>query len=409
MDPCLPNVSLADARMIARAKLGVPPQYAAKMTVAQVCRGMHMSKKTNIMPPMEYRSYKGRNYLIDPKSPLSISEFVTFLGATSVSELVPVARKLKLVTDYISKKELKTNIIKILQSLNISEPIEIPFKMKIPNSIMNGNSISNLSNTNRSNGNRSNTNGNHSNTNRSNTNGNHSNTNRSNTNGNSSKSGVTIGNPRPSGVNTNSYNDSNGVTIGNPRPSGVNTNSYNDSSNGVTIGKPRPSGVNMSSPNNNSEERINMVGSPRPSGMIGMKNEDDYENYSPSVRIGKPRPSGLIGMKNEDDYQNDSPSVRIGKPRPSGLIGMKNEDDYQNENPGGVRVGKPRPSGMIGMKNEEGNNVRGAAGRMANGMRDLKSQLGNSRTRNVQNVVQNRFGFPMNAQGMLDQARRNLG
>jgi len=92
---------------------------------------MNLSKKTNIMPPMEYRVYEGKTYLIDPKSPLTIGDFVTFLQAKSVSDIAPVARKLKLVTEYVSKNELRANIIKILQALNIAEPIEIPHKMKI--------------------------------------------------------------------------------------------------------------------------------------------------------------------------------------------------------------------------------------------------------------------------------------
>jgi len=123
MDPCVPGTSLEDARASARAKLGVPAKYAAKMSVESICKAFKFCKKTNIMPPMDYRRLGDKVYLIDPKSPLSIQEFTVVLGT---GDLTRIAKKLGLMTNDISRSELKSNIIKILQTLNISEPIELP-------------------------------------------------------------------------------------------------------------------------------------------------------------------------------------------------------------------------------------------------------------------------------------------
>ena len=70
MDPCVPGISLANARAHARIKLGVPSKYANKMSVAGICKAAKKCKNANIMPPMDYRQFKGKMYLIDPKSPL---------------------------------------------------------------------------------------------------------------------------------------------------------------------------------------------------------------------------------------------------------------------------------------------------------------------------------------------------
>jgi len=126
MDPCVPGTSLEDARASARAKLGVPAQYASKMTVKSICLAFKLCKKTNIMPPMDYRRFGNKVYLIDPKSPLSIQDFMMVLGPGQLSDVQKIAKKLGLMTEGITKSELKTNIIKILQTLNISEPVEIP-------------------------------------------------------------------------------------------------------------------------------------------------------------------------------------------------------------------------------------------------------------------------------------------
>jgi len=126
MDPCVPGTSLEDARASARAKLGVPAKYASKMSVNSICTAFKACKKTNIMPPMDYRRCEGKVYLIDPKSPLSIEDFMTVLGPGQLSDVQRIAKKLGLMTNGTSKSELKSHIIKILQTLNISEPVEIP-------------------------------------------------------------------------------------------------------------------------------------------------------------------------------------------------------------------------------------------------------------------------------------------
>lgn len=123
MDPCVPGTSLEDARASARAKLGVPAKYAAKMSVESICKAFKFCKKTNIMPPMDYRRLGDKVYLIDPKSPLSIQEFTVVLGT---GDLTRIAKKLGLMTNEVSRSELKSHIIKILQTLNISEPVELP-------------------------------------------------------------------------------------------------------------------------------------------------------------------------------------------------------------------------------------------------------------------------------------------
>jgi len=128
MDPCVPDVSLEDARASARAKLGVPQKYASKMSVESICRAFKFCKKTNIMPPMDYQKFNGKDYLIDPKSRelnLSIKDFLAVLGPGKIEDVQKIAKKLELMTNGISKSELKTHIIKILQTFNISEPIEI--------------------------------------------------------------------------------------------------------------------------------------------------------------------------------------------------------------------------------------------------------------------------------------------
>jgi len=133
MDPCVPGISLADARSFARVKLGVPGKYASKMSALQICKAARACKRTNIMPPMEYHAVNGKMYLLDPKSPISIKDFLSLLGNGSDDAIKKIARELELVTEYISKKELKSNIIEMLQSLKISEPIEIPSKRNIRN------------------------------------------------------------------------------------------------------------------------------------------------------------------------------------------------------------------------------------------------------------------------------------
>ena len=129
-DPCLPGVTLSEARSIARIKLGVPDQYAKKMSVAQVCKAMNARSTTHVVPPMNYRKHlkTGKTYLIDPESPLTVNDFVVLLGTKGATQrdIARIAKKVKLSTDCLSKRELVVNIIHVLETLNISEPIELP-------------------------------------------------------------------------------------------------------------------------------------------------------------------------------------------------------------------------------------------------------------------------------------------
>jgi hypothetical protein len=92
---------------------------------------------------MEYRMFKDKVYLIDPMSPLSIKDFLALLKGGDLDEVVVVAKKLKLVTDSVSKKELTSNIIKILKSLGISEPIEMPLRKASSSSFGTGGNVGN--------------------------------------------------------------------------------------------------------------------------------------------------------------------------------------------------------------------------------------------------------------------------
>jgi hypothetical protein len=128
MDPCVPGTKNSNARVAARIKLGVPDKYAKGMTAESVCRAINICKHTKIVPPMEYSVYKGKMYFIDPKSPLSVRDFVEMFSKGG--DIKSAARKLKLVTENITDRELRSNIIDVLKNLNISEPIEMPMRAK---------------------------------------------------------------------------------------------------------------------------------------------------------------------------------------------------------------------------------------------------------------------------------------
>ena len=129
MDPCLPSTTNANAKVVARIKLGVPPQYAKNMTREIVCKAITLCKKTNILPPMEYSfdSKKGMMYFIDPKSPISARDYVELF---SNGDIVSVAKKLQLTTDNIPNAKLNGEIIGLLRDMKVSEPIQIPMRSK---------------------------------------------------------------------------------------------------------------------------------------------------------------------------------------------------------------------------------------------------------------------------------------
>ena len=129
MDPCLPSTTNANAKVVARIQLGVPPQYAKNMTRDSVCKAITLCKKTNILPPMEYSfdSKKGMMYFIDPRSPISARDYVELF---SNGDIVSVAKKLKLTTENIPNTKLKGAIIGLLKDMKVSEPIQIPMRSK---------------------------------------------------------------------------------------------------------------------------------------------------------------------------------------------------------------------------------------------------------------------------------------
>ena len=305
MDPCLPGVSIEDARTIARVKLGVPPQYANKMSVAQVCKAMNLSKKTNIMPPMEYRVYMGKTYLIDPKSPLSISDFVTFLKAKSVSDIAPVARKLKLVTEYVSKSELKTNIIKILQALKIAEPIEVPHKVMKLNKGTNMNA--NRVNANTGNANR--VNANMGNANRVNANANKGSLEESRNElnlGEGGSSSLNLSRAHPSKLSltgNSSQNSGNRLELGEVHPSKLSLtgNSSQNSGNRLELGEVRPSYVNLNMNNENRGPPLRL-GTPSPSN-VKLSNVDE-EEHTP-LRLGARSNLSLSGGSGNRDISGN--------------------------------------------------------------------------------------------------------
>ena len=287
MDPCVPGMSIGDARAVARIKLGVPPQYTKNMSVQQICTAMSLVKKTNIMPPMEYRKYKNKTYLIDPKSPLHIGEFIAFLSSNNLSDVVPVAKKLKLVTEHLSVGELKKNIIKILQTLNITEPIEVPFKMKITESASLANAV-NLGNT----GNTRNTRNTR----------NTWNTNTSNTRNTGNAEPLKLSEPQPSSianVNIPSLNPVSGNLRIGAVPSGVSLSANTEQGvRNLRLGSVEPSGVNLSA---NTEQRMGSLrlGSAAPSGVNLSAN--NTEQGVGRLRLGSAAPSRVSLTNNNNN------------------------------------------------------------------------------------------------------------
>jgi hypothetical protein len=322
MDPCLPGVSIEDARTIARVKLGVPPQYANKMSVAQVCKAMNLSKKTNIMPPMEYRVYMGKTYLIDPKSPLSISDFVTFLKAKSVNDIAPVARKLKLVTEYVSKSELKTNIIKILQALKIAEPIEVPHKVMKLNKGTNINA--NRVNANMGNANRVNANANKGSLEES----------RNELNlGEGGSSSLNLSRAHPSKLSltgNSSQNSGNRLELGEVHPSKLSLtgNSSQNSGNRLELGEVRPSYVNLNMNNENRGPPLRL-GTPSPSN-VKLSNVDE-EEHTP-LRLGARSNLSLSGGSGNRDVSGQLQSLQraVSGNRNANIANVVNEEVGKN-------------------------------------------------------------------------------
>jgi len=379
MDPRLPNVSIANARTIARVKLGVPAQYAKKLSLSQIRNATTMSKKTNIMPPMEYREYKGKTYLIDPKSPLSIGEFVTFLTAKSVGAIAPVARKLKLVTEYVGKNELKTNIIKILQALHISEPIEVPRTIKKGGAIpipANGNLPSNITNVN------ANRTGN-ANANRTG-NGNANRTGNANAN-RTGNGNLNIGS-KPSGVNMkgNLGRNSGRLNVG-AKPSGVNmTGNLGRSGGGLNVGA-KPSGVNMTGNLGRSGGGLNLNAKPSSLSLSG-----NLGRNSSTLRLNA-KPSN-VGLLSESFGEGTGPPLTLGTPSPSG-VNLNNKTYSNKTSP--LKLGAEPGLTLSGANNSSrgGNNNSGANNNsVSKQLESLQTAVNGNRSANITNVVNEEVG-----------------
>lgn len=152
MDPCRTGANLANSRAMIRSDLGVPRAYANKMSANSICSAFKNCKQTNILPPMDLHSVGNRTYLIDPRSPISVNDYIVLFGK---GDLKKVAKKVGLVHLGLSRNIIKAGIIDMLKSLRICEPIELPAK-RIPKNTTNlngnrvnsvGNSVGNTGNT----------------------------------------------------------------------------------------------------------------------------------------------------------------------------------------------------------------------------------------------------------------------
>ena len=148
MDPCRVGANLANSRAMIRTNLGVPREYANKMSANGICTAFKNCQQTNILPPMDFRTKGTKSYLIDPKSPISLSDYLILFGK---GDLKRVAKKVGLVHLGLSRSVVKAGIIDMLKSLKICEPVELPSK-RTPKTVMNlgnGNRNMNTGNGNR--------------------------------------------------------------------------------------------------------------------------------------------------------------------------------------------------------------------------------------------------------------------
>ena len=129
MDPCSPNININNARTAIRANMGVPKIFAKNLSRKQICNAFRSCQSAKTLPPMEIDIFDGYIYLIDSKSPLKAKHYHTVFERGTKSEVVSVAKKLGLVELDKSKKELVANIVALLDSLGIKEPIKA---LKIP-------------------------------------------------------------------------------------------------------------------------------------------------------------------------------------------------------------------------------------------------------------------------------------
>jgi hypothetical protein len=120
------------------------------MSAGNICTAFKNCQQTNILPPMDLRKKGDKSYMIDPRSPISLSDYLILFGK---GDLKRVAKKVGLIHVGLSRTVVKAGIIDMLKSLNICEPVELPTKrtlkspMNIRNNSGNMNFVSNNKNT----------------------------------------------------------------------------------------------------------------------------------------------------------------------------------------------------------------------------------------------------------------------
>ena len=75
---------------------------------------------------MDFRTVGNRSYLIDPRSPISLNDYIVLFGKGG--DLKRIAKKVGLVHFGLSRTIIKAGIIDMLKSLKICEPVELPAK-----------------------------------------------------------------------------------------------------------------------------------------------------------------------------------------------------------------------------------------------------------------------------------------
>lgn len=202
MDPCRTGANVANSRAMIRSNLGVPRAYANKMSVNNICTAFKNCQKTNILPPMDLHTVGNHTYLIDPRSPISVNDYVVLFGK---GDLKKIAKKVGLVHLGLSRNIIKAGIIDVLKSLHICEPIELPTKRTPKNTVGNMSLTRNMSHGNT--GNHVNTNLTGNNKNRMNSDGNTGNMNLGGNTGNNKN----LGNLNGNRLNMNNSFSSNGM------------------------------------------------------------------------------------------------------------------------------------------------------------------------------------------------------
>ena len=166
MDPCNPNTNVENARSALRSNMGVPKAYAKNFSKKMICNAFRKCKRSNVFPPMVMKAVDGYVYLVDSHSPLTAREYRLLFEIGKKGDIVKIAKKLGVVELDKPVGELKSDIISILDNMDILEPIkamkvEKKKEMVMTNGNMfngngnlnNGNANKNLFNGNRNNGN----------------------------------------------------------------------------------------------------------------------------------------------------------------------------------------------------------------------------------------------------------------